>query len=307
MIFRTILRDNVFRSPEGDGGSTAAAATAATTAPASTTTTVAGGDTPWYQSANIAPEHHDFLRNKEFDSLDTALKSYKSLEGMIGRQRLTVPKDAADAAAYDAIYSTLGRPNDAKGYKLPEGINLEQPVAERFLGAFHKAGLSQAQVESVIKEYHGFGGEATQAKETARLAREQAEEGQLKSAWGDKFDANADLASRAFRSVGIDEATAAKIEEAVGYKAFMEMFHKVGSGMSEGAMKTDGAGGGFTANSVENAKTQRDRMLADPAFTKRYQSSNMAERNKAIEEIQPYIKIIADAKDAARVQGQEYR
>jgi hypothetical protein len=305
MIFRTILGNRVFRSPEGEGGGGVAAATTATAAPA--TTTQAGGDAPWYQTANIAPEHHDFLRNKEFDSLDTALKSYKSLEGLIGRQRLTVPKDATDQASYDAIYSTLGRPNDAKGYKLPEGINLEQPVAERFLGAFHKAGLSQAQVESVIKEYHGFGSEATQAKETARLAREQAEEGQLKSAWGDKFDANADLASRAFRSLGIDEATATKIEEAVGYKAFMEMFHKVGAGMSEGAMKTDGGGGGFTANSVENAKTQRDRLLADPAFTKRYQSSNMAERNKAIEEIQPYIKIIAEAKEAARAAGQEYR
>jgi hypothetical protein len=287
---------------EGEGGGTTPPAPGGDTPPS-------GDSGPWYQSGGVAAEHHDWLRNKEFADINTAITSHKSLEQLVGRQRLAVPKDANDAAAYDALYKTLGRPADAKGYKQPDGIKIEDKAWERFSGVFHKHGIGQAQAEAIVKEYYAFGTEGKTATDSARQVQEAVEEAELKKAWGKDFDANTDIAGRAWRALGMSEETSNKIEAALGFKAFTEFFHKIGAGMSEASMKTDsgtGNGMGSGAQAVEQAKSRRDAMLADPEFLRRYQNSNQAVRNKAIEEIQPYIKLIAEAKDAARAAGKEF-
>jgi hypothetical protein len=267
----------------------------------------ADGNAPWYQAAGVAPEHQDWVRNKEFADINTALASYRSLEGTIGRQRLAVPKDANDQAAYDAIYGVIGRPNDPKGYKQPEGLKIDEKVWDRFTGVFHKHGVGQAQAEAILKEYHAFGSEGQAAKDTERVQQEAREEAELKKAWGKDYDANTDIAGRAWRALGMTEELSNKLESALGLKAFTEFFHKVGSGMSEAAMKQDGGNGqGGNSGGVEAAKVARDRLLADKDFLARYQHSNQAIRNRAIEEIQPYMKIIAEAKDEARKAGREF-
>lgn len=265
----------------------------------------AGDGASWYQSAGVATEHHDFLRNKGFADIDVALASYKSLEGLVGRQRLAVPKDANDAAAYDAIYGALGRPADAKGYKQPEGLNIGSAAWDRFTGIFHKHGVGQGQAEAILKEYHAFGSEGIAAKEQERVREQAREEVELKKAWNKDFDVNSDIAGRAWRALGVSEELSNKIESALGFKSFMEFFHKIGAGMSEASLKID-TGGGMNTNSVEQAKVARDRLLGDKNFLDRYQNGNQAIRNKAIEEIQPYIKVIAAGKDAARAAGKEF-
>lgn len=255
------------------------------------------GDT-WYAKAGAAPEHHDWMRNKEFADLNTTLASYRSLEGTIGRQRLAVPKDAADQAAYDALYTAIGRPPEAKGYKLPEGVKLEPKVWDRFSGLFHKHGVSQAAAEAIVKDYHTMGTELTQAGETERLAEEGRQEEALKKAWGKDFDAKSDIAGRAWRALGVTEELSDKLESTLGFKAFTEFFHKVGAGMTEAALKTDGGQGGGGGDNVQVAMAARDRLMGDPEFLKRYQNSNQAIRQKAIDEIQPYFKIIAAHKDS---------
>lgn len=265
------------------------------------------GSTPWYTAAGVAPEHHDWARNKEFADVNAALTSYRSLEGTIGRNRLAVPKDANDAAAYDAIYGALGRPNDAKGYKQPEGIKIEDKAWERFSGLFHKAGLSQSQAEGIVKEYYAFGNEGKTASENERATQEAREETELKKAWGKDFDANSDIAGRAWRALGMNEETSNKLEAALGFKAFTEFFHKIGAGMSEASLKTGESGGGMDkGTSVEVAKAARDKLMGSKEFLDRYQNSNQAIRNKAIDEIQPYMKIIAEAREAARQAGKEF-
>lgn len=257
------------------------------------------GDQPWYSTA-LAPEHHEWARSKQFADPNAAIASYRSLEQVMGRQRLAVPKDDADEAAFNAIYQTLGRPGEAKGYKLADGVKFDDKVWDRFSGVFHKAGLSQKQAEAITKEFHAFGTEGLAAKETARATAAETEKAALQKEWGDKYDGNSDLAKRAFRAAGLSEDMSDKIEDAIGYGAFMRLFAKLGEGMGEQRLSNDGGGGNFSGNSVEQAQAAIDTRMKDPAFMKRYQSSNAAERNAAINEIQPFFKIVGDAKDAAR-------
>src|ERR1700741_2930747 len=73
----------------------------------------------WYGKIGIAPEHHEFIKGKEYSDINTVLASHRNLESMVGRNRLAVPQNAEDKESYEAIYRTLGRP-DKPDYKLPE-------------------------------------------------------------------------------------------------------------------------------------------------------------------------------------------
>jgi hypothetical protein len=106
----------IYYAADGDAGAT-------TTTPA--TVTPPAPDT-WYGKLGIAPEHHEFIKGKEYADINTVLSSHRNLESMVGRNRLAVPQNADDKESYEAIYRTLGRPDKAE-YKLPETV--PEPVA----------------------------------------------------------------------------------------------------------------------------------------------------------------------------------
>lgn len=264
-----------------------------------------GGDNPppaetWYQKAGVAQEHHEWLAGKQFADVNLAMASYRSLEGVLGRNRLAVPSGPEDQASYDAIYNALGRPKTHGEYKIKEGSKLDaKEFTEHFAPGLHKLGLSAAQVSGVLDLYEARGTALNDLKTSEAAARETREIEELDKAWGSNKDANMDIASRAFRYLDISEEETAAIEEALGYKKTMEIFHKIGAGMSEASFHQDGKpgqhGGGKT---LEALQTEISAKLRDPEFKARYNHHDPRVRKSAIDEMEVMQRQLADLQEA---------
>lgn len=255
------------------------------------------GDGTWYGKAGIAPEHHEWLGSKQFADPNLQIASHRSLETLIGRQRLAVPANAEDKEAHEAIFKTLGRPDKPEGYKLPEGSKISGDEWKNFAPIFHEAGISQAQAERILAAYEKRGGDISAAAETERANEEARQVAALDTEWGSAAEGNKDIAAHAFRALGIDEATSDKIEQAIGYQATMKLFHKLGSGMSEAQLRVDGGKGqqgGDMGGTLETAKNQLKTKFDDPVFMAKYMNSDPRVRKGAIEEVEAIQKRIAD-------------
>lgn len=255
---------------------------------------------PWYQTAGVAQEHHEWLAGKQFADVNLAMSSYRSLEGVLGRNRLAVPSGPDDAASYDAIYKALGRPDAHTDYKVKEGSRLDaKEFGEHFAPGLHKLGLSAAQVAGVLDLYEARAGVLSDLKTSEATARETREIEELDRAWASNKDANMDIASRAFRHLQISEEETAAIEEALGYKKTMEIFHKIGAGMSEASFHQDGKpgqhGGGKT---METLQTEISAKLRDPDFKSRYNHHDPRVRKSAIDEMEVMQRQLADLQEA---------
>lgn len=255
---------------------------------------------PWYGSS-VDAEHHEWLSGKQFANVNAMAQSYRSLEGVLGRNRLAVPSGPDDAASYDAIYGALGRPASHEGYTLKEGgrINAEE-FKTHYAQGLHKLGLSQAQVAGAIDIMEKRDA-AVQAEKEAKLAGEEAQQKQALSAkWGANEQANTDIASRAFRALGLSEEDTDGIESVLGYQKTMELFHKIGAGMGEGSFHQDGKpGNAGGVGTLEAAKKAIDDKMADPEFKARYRHDNPKVREAAIAEIEPLQIKYAEMQQAA--------
>lgn len=252
--------------------------------------------TTWYGKAGVAEEHHAFLRDKQFADINTVLASHRSLEGLMGRNRLAIPNNAEDTTAYDAIYKTLGRPDKAE-YKLKEGIQFEETAWKGFQPVAHKLGLSQAQMDGIADWYYGEGTARETAKTTEKTNAETAQVAALEKEWGSALRANTDIAARAFRHLGLDEDTVNKMQDTLGYDKTMKLFHKIGKGLSEDALHQDDNKGGKTSSeSITTLEGKIAGLLKDKDFKDRYNNQHPKIRNAAIEEMEKLQKDLAELK-----------
>lgn len=103
--------------------------------------------------------------------------------------------DADNVDVMDAFYNQMGRPEEAASYSAPElnapdGILLQDGLADNFKGIAYKHGLSQKQYEGVIKDYTASTVEDAQVQ----LAEQQNAMKGLNDEWGMKFDNNMEKA-----------------------------------------------------------------------------------------------------------------
>lgn len=264
----------------------------------------AGGETPpaggegatWYEKSGVAADHHEWLRGKQFADVNLLLASHRSLEGLVGRQRLAVPNGPEDKEAWEAIYRTSGRPDKPEGYKLKDGSKINGDEFKAFQPIFHEAGVSQAQAERILEAYEKRAGEQFAAADVERANAEKLQVEKLDKEWGSQAEANKDVASRAFRQLGMDEAMSDKIEAAIGYEATMKLFHAIGSGMKEPAFHQDGAKGGShnMGGTLEGERNKLQTLFKDEPFMKRYMNGDPRIRKSAIEEVEAIQKRISD-------------
>lgn len=94
-----------------------------------------------------------------------------------------------------AFYNQMGRPAEAKAYKVPEltapdGIVLQEGLPESFKPIAYRHGLNQKQYEGVVKDYTN----STVEQAQAQLAEHQAGMKALNDEWGMKYDPNIEKA-----------------------------------------------------------------------------------------------------------------
>lgn len=134
---------------------------------------------------------------EKIKSQDDVWKTLDNAQSLIGKKQQIVPSDGATEEDWNNFYKTIGRPEDAKGYKfkpvenLPQGIDLA-PIHEKASSIFHKAGLTPKQAETVWDMYIKDELE-TVSKTTGETKEQQAKldkefDEVVNKEFGDKYD-----------------------------------------------------------------------------------------------------------------------
>jgi hypothetical protein len=130
------------------------------------------------------------------DYLATATQKTE-LEGKLGN---TIPKLGDNATPEDkaAFYNALGRPKEAKEYEFDGENENATEWTSNWKQTFYDLGLTKDQAKQLSGKWNGAVQKMVEAHNTALKAEITASEQKLKSEYGDKYEANVELAKRLY-------------------------------------------------------------------------------------------------------------
>lgn len=199
--------------------------------------TVAGGgaDKPWYDG--MAPEDIGFIQNKKWETPADAYKSYRELEKFHGApaDKLIKLPDELTPEATRNIMTRLGLPADTKGYEVevPDGMTVDAKLQETMTKTAHDAGILPSQFKALAGEWNKYVAEAAAAEAAAAELKGKAELAALEKEWGAAFPERNELAKRAAKAFGADEALMAQIEAKTGAAGLIKLFANIGEKLGE--------------------------------------------------------------------------
>jgi len=229
-----------------------------------------GQQAPWYQS--FPDEVRGLVETKGWQTPVDAITSYANLEKFLGADKagrgLVLPKDD-NPDEWGQVYDRLGRPKAPDGYKLPVPDGDTGEFAKAAADIFHKAGLTTKQAEALAGWWNQTQQQMNGSQQESLVQRSEQEMAQLQQEWGKDFDANIEAGRRAARQFGVDADTISAMESSIGTRKVMELFTKIGKGLTEDTF-VDGAGNRGFGVSPEAARVRIGQLKADPGWTAKY-------------------------------------
>lgn len=269
-----MLAGNPAGEPAGNAGGTP---------PASNTNTppAGGGEPPasgnWYDKIDDA-ELKGYVQNKGWKDPSELAVGYKNLEKLLGGEKLPMPKGAEDAEGWGRVYDALGRPKSAEEYKLPVPDG-QQPTefTKAASSKFHELGLNQKQAEGLAawwnEQQTGFANQMNQQN----TQKTEADLVALKGEWGQTWDENINLGSRAAKQFGLDQAKLSAIEGAIGTGEMLKLMAQIGRGLGEHSFESGGGSNKF-GMTPEAAKERITALRSDSAWATKYMNGGADEQ-----------------------------
>jgi hypothetical protein len=230
--------------------------------------------------------------------------SYREAERMLGAaqgaDRLAVPKDPADKAGWDAVYTKLGRPEkpDAYKFEIPQGG--DSGFALEAGKWMHEAGLNQSQATTLNKQWNTYVQQATERQALELSTRAAEEVTGITKEWGANVKINSELAARGANFMGKqlgltpERMEAIKNGDEVRLSAgeALKLFKLMGDLGGTAGDTFEGVGPGNRAEGMgmtpEQAQAKLNQLQNDRAFYDRLQRKDAA----AIKERDDLFKII---------------
>jgi len=128
------------------------------------------------------------------NSIESLAKTAIHAQSMIGADKLAIPGKWANDDDWNNVYTKLGKPEDAQGYKLElkEGTQVDKDMESWYRGLAHKAGLNDRQANTIFQEYMAKEAELKAANAPPSLEDVEIIKGEaeiaLKKEWGKAFD-----------------------------------------------------------------------------------------------------------------------
>ena len=193
----------------------------------------------WYGEISD-PELSEWAKNKNFADPETALKSYRGLEKMVGQDRLSVP-DPEKLSEWDG-WDKLGAPKEADGYKdaikmpeMPEGMAIDEQFLQAAFAKGAEARIPSTQMQSMIDLYAEQQTQAyQQAQETQK--KDAAQLDALYEQWGEQKNAKLEAGRLAAQKLGFDGELLSEIGDGWGSAKLVQAFAKLGEQMREGGL-----------------------------------------------------------------------
>ena len=266
-------------SSGGDGGDDAAAAAAAAAGSSADNEHWTNGmddDTKTY----LAGKGFDKL--EQGDAFNNVLKSYRSIETKMGAgdDKIIMRPDMSDPDAVSRFHSDLGRPDEATGYKAPEG-----DVDPTFFGAMQnmafKAGLSEDQMSVMGAGYQEFAASQLETAQNELNLQQDAEVNDLRKDWGSDFDRRVTESGRFAKESGMPDEIQDLIENGNGSKALLEWTFKMSQATASGDTVNSQTDSRTTPKEAEGQKISlMNELKVDPVRLAKYNKGAGADFDK---------------------------
>lgn len=235
---------------------------------------------------------------RDIKDLAGLAKSYHSAAKMVGLDKgklVTIP-NADDAEGWSKTYAALGRPEAADKYVLApvQGTTFSDADKEfhaAILPGIHEAGLSQRQLDTVIKAWNGYAAKVATTQTEQTTAGLKAAETSLREKWGTAFDERMSLVEQTLghyaKELGLGDALHKEIM-ALGpaqRPALGQLLAHIGLGLKEDGVLGRAAGGSGPAAPTE-ATQQINARYADKGFMAKYGDKKNPGHADAVAEMQ---------------------
>lgn len=232
----------------------------------------------WYDAFQD-DELKGYVQNKGWKDPSELAVGYKNLEKLLGSEKIPMPKGTDDAEGWSRVYDALGRPKSADEYKLvPEGQQATD-FTKAAAAKFHELGLSAQQAAALSSWYNEQGTAAQQAMSQQSAQKVEADLAALKSEWGQAWDENISLGSRAAREFGLDATKLTAIENALGTGEMMKLMAKIGRGLTEHNFEGGNTTQGFGMTPAA-AKERINALRNDSGWAAKYMGGDVEAQNE---------------------------
>ena len=241
---------------------------------------------PWFDGADA--ETVGYLQNRGLDKLppnEAALKAvgfHREAEKFLGApadKLARLPKDEADVATRDALWTKLGRPTKPEEYDFSEAGEVPPEFKAWMAATYHKNGLTKAQVAGIMRETVARLKSENETRSVAQQAKLQEEDAKLNTEWGARKAANELVATRTMEKLGYTKEDVDALISVRGRAAVYRQFHNLGAKIGEDEfVRSEGPAGG--AMTKEQAIERISALKADKAFRQRYLNGDVEARKQ---------------------------
>lgn len=208
-----------------------------------------------------------FKGKDDREILAAVSKGYVNLEKM--PRGVTVPKDGAPQAEWDAFYEKAGRPKTVDEYgidlKVPEGMVWSKEAERRMLQGAHEVGLNKKQAEGLLNKYLAIAKEGNDRISAGVAQDAEAAYEEIRKDWGGLTERNTALVQRCVTEFGGEELKTYLDESGLGNDPrFLKFVFKMGSPMVESNL-IKGDNLGMRKN---EAQAEITRLMADAKWAK---------------------------------------
>lgn len=221
-------------------------------------------------------------------------KSYVNAQKLVGKDKIPLPSDENDSAAWNDVLKKLGRPEDPSGYELPQPaedspIQIREDVSEQFKQKSHELGLTAKQAQDLWGWYVGevAEGEAKRVQDQMEEMRVNAEK-ELRKEFGNAFETKLQDARRAAEEYGGEDLLNKLESTGLGNDPTMLKFlAQVGSQFRE---DTVGGSAPQIGRTPDQAKQELQEKKADSDFMAVYMDNTKTGHDAAVKKMQQLYK-----------------
>ena len=209
----------------------------------------------WKESLSVSDDVRGWRGLENVKDPSDAVTQLYNANKLIGVDMMAQPQEGWTEDQWGEHYTSLGRPAESKDYAYPElsdeqSANFEMSELEVMKEPFHKAGLTQAQVSTVMEGYLNAAFDSDDVSAEASQAEHLANTAEMVAKYGDLYEGKLNIAQQAAKQYGMAQLLTDHGLD--GNPAFIEAFIKIGEATMESSPR-DGVAS-FNVSSVATAQ-----------------------------------------------------
>lgn len=206
---------------------------------------------------------------KGWQSPDDAVRSYASLERLLGAEKIALPPANAPAADWDAVWDRLGRPKNGDGYNFakPAGYDgYSDELAQWARKTCHKVGMPARMAEAFHDEFVTFARGLVDAQETRQAMNDVELHAFMDREWGSLREAKLGAFRKAANAFMDSPQSIDRLQQIMGTPELLRMFVRIGEALGEDRAVGSGQRSfGLTREAAEQEFSKiRQAAIADP-------------------------------------------